>query len=119
MGVTSVDIADGRGDAKVHLFVSNQSFVDDPVQLEVTIDGVTVAADRFRVERQHTWVQYEVSLTSGTREVSATSGTGASQQASLTVPPRGERWVVISYWNDSESERSISIEVHDRPVGFM
>ena len=41
-------------EAALLLWVSNQSFEDDPVQVTIAIDGVEVISQQFEVEGQHT-----------------------------------------------------------------
>lgn len=109
------------------LHVSNQSFADDPVEITVAIDGDEVVHDRFFVEGQHTWITYELAFTAGTHEVVITSDTGARQNATLDLPPDGERWAVVNYWYDEPdaerpgtdpAQRSISFQIADEPILF-
>ena len=52
-------------DANLHLWVSNQSFVDDTVHVSVSIDDVDVVSSPFAVEDQHNWVLYPISAPAG------------------------------------------------------
>ena len=54
-----------EADANLHLWVSNQSFVDDTVHVSVSIDDVDVLSSPFAVEDQHNWVLYPISAPAG------------------------------------------------------
>jgi hypothetical protein len=101
------------------LYVSNQSFADDSVDVRVGIDGSVVVDETFLVESQHTWIEYELSLPAGPHTLTASSGTGATLTEELDLPAEGTRWAVLSYWYDAEgTPREFTFTLHDRPVGF-
>ncbi|MDJ0770067.1 MAG: hypothetical protein QNJ12_14800, partial [Ilumatobacter sp.] len=49
---------------EVQLWVSNQSFADDPVRITIEIDGALAVDDAFAVEGQHNWISWFVSVCS-------------------------------------------------------
>jgi hypothetical protein len=70
----------GERDADLHLWVSNQSFIDDPVVLAVSIDGVELIKQPFDVEGQHNWILLPVQAPPGRHTMRALSSTGAEIQ---------------------------------------
>jgi hypothetical protein len=107
------------GATNLVLYVSNQSFADDTVDVRVSIDGSVVVDDSFLVESQHTWIEYELSLSAGPHTLTASSGTGATLTEEFDLPVEGTRWAVLSYWYDAQgTPRSFTFTLHDQPVGF-
>lgn len=108
----------GEDEARLQLFVSNQSFVDDPVRITVSIDGIEVVDQEFVVEGQHTWVSFPLALPPGRHELVATSGTGARLTEQLRTGER-RRYAVINYWNyQDEDGRFLDWRIQDEPVAF-
>lgn len=108
----------GEDEARLRLFVSNQSFVDDPVRVTVAIDGVSVVDQDLFVEGQHTWVDVPVALPPGRHELVATSGTGARLTEQFRTGTR-TRYAVINYWNyEDEDGRFLDWRIQDDPVAF-
>lgn len=109
-------------DGELLLWVSNQSFEDDPVSLTVTIDGQQVVADEFEVENQHNWIGFFVKgLPPGEHEVTARSDTGVDVKGSFTLPEGEPRWLVLDYWfyRDDPEGRHITFSEHNQAVMFM
>ena len=99
--------------APLVLYVSNQSFEDDPVHITVTVDGDTVVDDEFLVLGQHNWIPYELDLAPGVHELTWTSNTGPTGASTITVPPEGTLWAVLNYWYYPPEPREFSFETHD------
>lgn len=107
------------GPTNVVLYVSNQSFADDPVGIRVELAGRVVVDDSFRVESQHTWVEYALSVPAGTHRVRLTSSTGVEAVHELVVPAEQTRWAVVEYWHYPDgTPRSFTFRVSDHPVAF-
>jgi hypothetical protein len=103
---------------KLHLYVSNQSFDEPLVNIEVSIDETRVATGDFALEGQHSWHEFEILVPMGTHTLSVWSG---SNDASLdqAIDLTGERWAVVSYWNEgSLDSETFSLALHDEPVTF-
>ena len=108
----------GEDEARLRLFVSNQSFVDDPVRVTVAIDGVPVVDQDLVVEGQHTWVDFPLALPPGRHELVATSGTGARLTERFRTGEQ-TRYAVINYWNyEDEDGRFLDWRIQDDPVAF-
>jgi hypothetical protein len=107
-----------RGESTLVLYVSNQSFSDDPVEIRVMIDQDLVVDDDFLVEGQHNWVEYELPLPEGHSKLIATSGTGVVHEVDLDMPADGTRWAVLDYWYAPEAQREFTFTIHDEPVTF-
>ena len=106
---------------QVKLWVSNQSFEDDPVAITVEIDGVQVVDDSFEVGGQHNWFSFMIDgLEPGEHTLSATSDTGATFEATFTLPPDEPLWMVVDYWYypDDAEGRHFTFRESDEPIYF-
>lgn len=105
------------------LYVSNQSFDIESVDIVVEIDGVRVVDDVFAVESQHNWKQYVIDLAPGTHTLTARSAEGdATFEQSFEVT--GDHWAVIDYWYVTEERgtptpRQFVFHIQDEPIGFL
>lgn len=90
-------------DADLVLYVSNQSFEDDNVLIKLSVDGVMVVDGQFRVEGQHNWIRFALSLSSGGHSLAAESDTGAALEESFQVPGDEARYAVVNYWAEDDS----------------
>jgi hypothetical protein len=107
-------------DADLHLWVSNQSFADDPVEITVRVDGVEVVAQSFDVGSQHTWVLFPLDLPPGEHVVTAASDTGTELRREFRTPKDEDRYAVLDYWNyEDKAGRHFSWSVQPDPVAFM
>ncbi len=105
---------------QVKLWVSNQSFEDDPVTMTISIDGVQVVADSFDVGSQHNWFSFMIDgLEPGEHELTATSGAGATFEATFTLPDE-PLWMVVDYWYypDDAEGRHFTFSESDEPIYF-
>lgn len=76
------------------LYVSNQSFAINPVDVLIEIDGELVVSDYFRVGTQHTFVPFKLSLS------------------------KGKHWIRI--WSKKgDSELSTEFDLNDHEVGVV
>lgn len=106
-------------EAQLHLWVSNQSFVDDPVHLTVVVDGVEVVDEEFDVEGQHNWQLFPVTLPAGTHRLEVTSGTGATLVETFRTGSARPRHAVVNYWNNEDRDgRFLDWLIQDEPVAF-
>ncbi len=101
----------------LQLYVSNQSFDDDTVNIAVTIDGTTVVDEEFHVGNQHIWVNFPLVLRAGDRSVRARADTGVVLDETVTVPDGGTYYAVLQYWDEGE-QRQFSWNESAEPVGF-
>lgn len=103
--------------ADLVLFASNQSFDEEQVRLTVAVDRVTVVDGDFRVEGQHNWVGFPLSLSPGVHEIIAESDTGATLSESFRVPGDKTRYAVIEHWGDDGSAE-LTWLFQRQPIGF-
>jgi hypothetical protein len=109
-----------EADADLHLWISNQSFIDDPVGVTVEIDGVEVVRQEFAVEGQHNWVLFPIDLPPGMHVVTATSDTGVRMREKFRIPRQADRYAVVDYWNyDDPDGRHFTWRLQREPVAFM
>ncbi|GAA3778149.1 hypothetical protein GCM10022225_77530 [Plantactinospora mayteni] len=112
--VVSADQAD------LHLWVSNQSFKDDPVIFTVAIDGIVVVAQPFEVGSQHNWILFPIKASPGRHIVDVVSDTGVEVQEPFTLPETGRRYAVIDYWTyPGDGDRRITWQFRSDPVAFL
>lgn len=116
---TPIRVVD-KDDAALHLWVSNQSFVDDPVMLVADIDGVEVVNQPFDVRSQHNWMLFPIACPPGEHVLRVVSNTGTALEQPFTLPEQGRRYAVIDYWNYPEAEgRKFTWLMKSTPVYFM
>ncbi len=92
-----------HSEADLVLHVSNQSFDDERVGLEIAVDGVTVVDGDFHVGSQHNWVSFSLSLPTGAHEVTAESDSGATLRERFRVLDGTTRYAVIDHWGAGDS----------------
>jgi hypothetical protein len=106
---------------KLTLYVANQSVDVNPVDIKVTVDGVTVAAGAFYAGYGRSWRRYDVRLAAGRHVLRAmTRKGGAALRREFTVT--GARWAAVAYRNVSPSRggrtvRHFAFAIRDRPFG--
>ena len=106
---------------EVKLWVSNQSFTDDPVSVIVRLDGIPVVSESFLVEGQHNWQSFLIrGLAPGDHTVTAESDTGVVTSWTFTLPAGEARWLVVDYWYDLDDlgGRRFTFDESDEPVVF-
>ena len=111
-------------DDNLLLYVSNQSFAVDPVDMLVRIDGAVAVRDNFEVGSQHNWIRFSLRLAAGSHTVSA-----ASSQAPATADARfdladGERiYCVVNYWyspkRGPDAKRRVTVDCQKQPPLFV
>lgn len=107
------------GEADLDLWVSNQSFEDDPVFLTVSIDGTQVVAQPFTVEGQHNWILFPIKVPPGPHVLDVVSATGVTTQKHFTLPGTGRQYAVIDYWNyPQDGGRQLTWLIQSTPIGF-
>jgi hypothetical protein len=79
------------------VYVSNQSFDIDPVDIDITLDRKPLIEGDFLVEGQHTWLRFEFDVGSGTHELVAETSAGPASSHRLTTGG-ATRFVVINFW---------------------
>jgi len=105
----------------VRLWISNQSFEDDPVVVSISVDGAALVEETLFVEGQHNWVPFDIAgLVPGEHSITATSSTGAGHVATFTLPEDEPRWLVLDYWFYPEDAdgRFFSFTESDHAVAF-
>lgn len=125
-GAPGVQLVADPDEADLVLYVSNQSFEDDPVRIVVEVDGWRLVDQDFAVEDQHSWVEFGVDAPDGKHTVTATSGTGVRTEETLVLPEGERRWAVLEYWyypddpttGHAGTPRSFTFHVSGQPVGF-
>jgi len=104
------------------LYVSNQSFAIDPVDVRVEIDGGLVVSDYFHVGNQHRFVASKLSLPQGKHRIRIWSVKGGTQ-LSEDFELKGEDVGVVTYWYYPESHyqptpRKFNFGIQKGPLGI-
>ena len=106
------------------LYISNQSFELDPVDIEARLDGEIAVQGDFLVEGQHSWHTFDFDLAPGSHELRAVTQTGAVDHVWTFEIPEGARYGVLDFWyygEDSSSEPygpAFSFDLFDEPPIF-
>jgi len=111
------------------LYISNQSFAVNPVDITVHIDGKKVVEGDFDVNgggpAQHKWVEHQFRLAPGKHTLTVSSKKG---KASLkeTFVLEGKRWGAVSYWYHPQvtggrrpKPRRFNFMIRDHPITFQ
>lgn len=107
------------------LYVGNQSFDEDPVDVTVHIDGKKAVEADFYVKNQHNWIMHRFSLPAGLHRLTATSKKGkASLDEEFEIIDK--HWAVIDYWyyptlrgGAGPTPRHFIFRIQDSPIGFQ
>jgi hypothetical protein len=105
------------GTETLHLYVRNQSFEIDPVDIEVYIDDQPVVCDEFFVEGQHNWILHDLSLDPGEHSIRAVGHDGQTT-IEETFQVEGERWAVLDFWFYPGETEEFSFVIQEAPIGF-
>jgi hypothetical protein len=110
-------------DGNFVLYVSNQSFELDPVDIVIEIDGEQIVGGEFEVGNQHNWRRYVLRLSPGRHTLTARSTDGdATLEESFVVSER--RWAALDYWYYTEAYGSTTepkhfeFSIYDKPLKF-
>lgn len=79
------------------LFVSNQSFDLDRVDITVKLDGQLAVSGDFDVEGQHTWIKFDFALAPGPHELEAVTVDGETSLVE-TFEMDDRKWGVLNFW---------------------
>ena len=102
------------------LYVSNQSFALDPVELKVYIDGVLAVNQNFHVKNQHNWVRFQFQLRSGTHRIRAVYTVGETQKEEFFTIEK-PLWCVIDFYaskGPGPAAQSFNIMFFNHQVAF-
>lgn len=106
------------------LYVANQSFDEDPVDITVWIDGVKAVESDFYVKDQHNWIMHRFNLAPGRHKLTVKSKKGqASLEKEFEIADK--HWAVIDYWyypttsrGAGPTPRKFDFLIQDSPIGF-
>lgn len=111
------------------LYVSNQSFAVNPVDITIAIDGESAVEADFDVAGghvpQHNWVRHQFALEPGTHTITAASEKGkAALEKQFEITDK--HWAVIAYWyypdnarGATPTPRKFSFIIKDEPIMFQ
>lgn len=117
-GVSDIRLIE-EAEADLVLYVSNQSFEDSPVIIQIAIDGVLLVDQAFAIEGGHNWFTFPTSLPPGEHIITATSDTGAQTEQAVEVLEGERRWAALDYWYSPEGEpQRFTWYISTEPIGF-
>src|SRR5687767_15399980 len=76
------------------VLVSNQSFDEPTVDLEITIDGQKAITGEFDVEGQHTWVPFDFDIAPGNHTMTVRTDDG-EVTLDKTFVMDDRKWIVV------------------------
>lgn len=97
------------------IIISNQSFANRDVKIEVAIDGKKIIDNRFKVEDQHNWLYFYYSLADGNHTIRALSEDGARIEENFDIDMNNKKWILIKYWKDEKSNPKFTYDIKTRP----
>jgi hypothetical protein len=110
------------------LYVSNQSFDINPVDVTIYIDGQRAIQSQFDVKGnrtpQHNWIQHTFRLPAGKHVLKAVSKNGdATLESEFEIKDR--HWAAIDYWyypkvtgGSGPVAKSFRFDIRDTPIRF-
>ncbi len=110
------------------LYVANQSFAVNPVDIKVYINGQVAIDQDFDIGKefpQHNWIKFQYSLPKGTYQLKVESIKGkATLETKFEIIAK--HWAVIDYWYYPEitggagpTPRQFIFNIEDEPIGFI
>jgi hypothetical protein len=106
------------------LYVSNQSFAINPVDINIFIDRKRAVQGEFDVDGQHNWIKYVFRLSTGMHSLQAVSQKGATFMIESFHIKR-KHWAVIDYWYYPSNEggagptpKHLSFRIQDEEIKF-
>ena len=79
------------------VYVSNQSFDIDPVDIQITFDRQPLIEGDFLVEGQHNWLRFDFGVEAGVHQLSANSSESPTQTVSIATG-NDTRFAVVNFW---------------------
>lgn len=104
----------------LQLYVSNQSFDIDPVDIRVELDGALAVVGDFLVEGQHSWHVFRFDVSGGNVFLEARTIVGDAE-LTQTVDVTTDRYAVLDFWyypGDADHPRKFSLSLFDEPPQF-
>jgi hypothetical protein len=110
-------------DGNFTLWVSNQSYAINPVDICVEINGELVISSYFDVGTQHTFVPFKLRLNNGKHTIRIWSTKGAAE-LSMEFDLNNGRVGVITYWYYPETHydptpRKFDFKIQNAPLMIM
>lgn len=104
------------------LYVSNQSFHVNPVDIKVTVDGYDLIYDGFYAGDGHNYVRYHIKINAGRHILRAASRKGAAALKQEFEMP-ADRWAALEYWNAPPGSLNATVKhftfvIKDKPILF-
>ncbi len=108
------------------LYVSNQSYAIDTIDIQIYIDDMLAVNEDFEVKNQHNWKRFRFDLSKEEHVIVAKSTKGAAmleQEFSITD---SAHWAVIDYWyypdnsgGTDPTPRQFSFNIKNSPISFQ
>jgi hypothetical protein len=95
--LAGADTDAGGARHEIVLYVSNQTYEIDPVDILVTVDRRIVAQGKFQVGDGHNWRKFAFSVPDGRHQIIASSQRGKAM-LDVICNVRANEWLVLNYW---------------------
>ena len=126
MPISKTFIEDNNGN--FILYISNQSFAVNPVDIQVFVDGKKVIDQTFDVKgkrvAQHNWIPFQFKASPGSYRLRVESKKGKAL-LKTTFEIQDKNWAVIDYWNYPKvtggagpTPPKFTFNIQDKPIGF-
>lgn len=105
----------------LHVYVSNQSFDLDPVDIRVELDGDLAVTGDFLVEGQHSWHVFKFEVPEGSIRLDARTIVGDAE-LSQSLDVTADLYAVLDFWyypGDPDHPRMFSLSLFDEPPLFQ
>ncbi|MGF7059546.1 hypothetical protein [Brassicibacter mesophilus] len=107
-----------EGVSNLIIIISNQSFSNRNVEIEVAIDGKKIIDNSFKVEDQHNWLYFYYNLADGSHTIHALSEDGAEIEEDFDIDINNKKWILIEYWKEENSNSKLTYDIKTRPFMF-
>lgn len=104
-------------DTNFVLYVSNQSYEDEFIRIQVSIDGKLVIDREFFVYNQHTHVEYAFHLTKGKHKL-LIRASDADVTSERQIEIVTQHWAAVSYWHDKRTPRQFGFDLKAEKIYF-
>jgi hypothetical protein len=113
------------GNGNFILYVSNQSFAINPIDIKIYIDDMVAVNEDFDVGIQHTWKPFQFNLPTGTHSIKIESIIGDSILEENFDIIDDKHWALVQYWyypekldDENLMPKHFSFDIKNEPYFF-
>jgi len=102
------------------LYVSNQSFEIDTVDINIYFDGNEYINEDFYVGNQHNWKEFNFKLSKGRHNIEIKSLKGLAVFKDKFMLKKNKYWAILNYWyaplSSTDTTRHFNFTISDQPI---